>query len=164
MVVRKHDECLMVIHSSQGADVEVGFAARVEMRQADQDWIEMRCQANVSTVFATLKSQCFSEDMILNLSLRPMCWTNGQPCRSSLHRLRRRCRGWIYGSMAASVSLTCGDQIFCGECHAWTYLFFGVQSFFSASPATFLFRGWGSCTKVHSCLWNSQSTQSTAPS
>lgn len=46
-----------------------------------------------------------------------------------------------------------------------TYLFFWPlgESFFSPST-TFLFRGSGLCTKVHSCLWNSQSTQSTAPS
>lgn len=46
-----------------------------------------------------------------------------------------------------------------------TYLFFPAlgESFLSPST-TFRFRGSGLCTKVHSCLWNSHSTQSTAPS
>ena len=46
-----------------------------------------------------------------------------------------------------------------------TYLFFPAfgESFLSAST-TLRFRGSGLCTKVHSCLWNSHSTQSTAPS
>ena len=46
-----------------------------------------------------------------------------------------------------------------------TYLFFVLlgESFLSPST-TFLFRGNGLCTKVHSCLWKSHKTHSAAPS
>ena len=46
-----------------------------------------------------------------------------------------------------------------------TYLFFVLlgESFFPSS-ATLRLRGSGLCTKVHSCLWKSHSTQSEAPS
>lgn len=46
-----------------------------------------------------------------------------------------------------------------------TVLFLVVlgESFLSPST-TFLFLGSGLCTKVHSCLWNSHSTQRDAPS
>jgi hypothetical protein len=46
-----------------------------------------------------------------------------------------------------------------------TYLFFWFwgESFLPSST-TLRFLGRGLCTKVHSCLWNSQRTQRTAPS
>ena len=50
-----------------------------------------------------------------------------------------------------------------GSIHAYLFFVAPGESFFSPST-TFLFRGNGLCTKVHSCLWNSHSTQSAAPS
>ena len=52
-----------------------------------------------------------------------------------------------------------------GGKRGWPYLFFWLlgESFFPSS-ATLRFRGSGLWTKVHSCLWNSHSTHSAAPS
>ena len=54
--VRQHDETFMVIHPTKRAQVEGGFVAGIKVREADEQRIKGRRQADIPAVLASLQA------------------------------------------------------------------------------------------------------------
>jgi hypothetical protein len=88
VLIRQHDETLMVIDSAKSAKVESGFVAGIKRREADEQGIKWRTQANISAVLTSLEAQGLSQVYQMLIGQRRLGW--GRAWRGGSYRGSRQ--------------------------------------------------------------------------